>query len=67
MVLAGHVHGGQVRIPIKGALIVPSKFGTKFACGEFDDTGNKMIVTKGLGTSIMNVRFLTLPEIVVIE
>lgn len=67
LVLAGHVHGGQVRIPFIGSLIVPSEYGTKFACGKFKETQNTMIVTKGLGTSILNVRFLTLPEIVVLE
>ena len=67
LILAGHVHGGQVRIPFKGALIVPSKFGTKFASGSFKETQNEMIVSKGLGTSILNVRFLTFPEIIVFE
>lgn len=67
LILAGHVHGGQVRIPFKGALIVPSKFGKRFACGDYNETGNRMIVTKGLGTSILNIRFNTIPEIVVIE
>ena len=65
LILAGHVHGGQVRLP--KAIIVPSKYGTKFACGDFNETGNRMIVTKGLGTSILTVRFLTLPEIIVIN
>ena len=66
LILAGHVHGGQVRLFGK-ALIVPSQFGTKFACGDFKETQNRMIVTKGLGTSILNVRFGTIPEIVVLE
>lgn len=66
LILAGHVHGGQVRLFGK-ALIVPSEFGTKFACGDYKETQNRMIVTKGLGTSILNVRFGTLPEIVVLE
>ena len=67
LILAGHVHGGQVRVPFLGALICPSKYGTKFSCGEFRETNNRMIVTKGLGTSILNVRFCDIPEIVVIE
>ena len=67
LILAGHVHGGQVRIPFFGALICPSELGTKFACGDFNETQNRMIVTKGLGTSILNVRFCDIPEIVVIE
>ena len=67
LILAGHVHGGQVRVPFFGALICPSKYGTKFSCGDFRETQNRMIVTKGLGTSILNVRFCDIPEIVVIE
>ena len=67
LILAGHVHGGQVRIPFVGALICPSKYGTKFSKGDFKETNNRMIVTKGLGTSILTVRFCDIPEIVVIE
>lgn len=67
LILAGHVHGGQVRVPFLGALICPSKFGTKFSCGDFHETNNRMIVTRGLGTSLLNVRFCDIPEIVVIE
>ena len=66
LILAGHVHGGQVRFFGK-SFIVPSQYGDRFACGEYKETQNRMIVTKGLGTSILNVRFMTLPEIVVIE
>ena len=65
LILAGHVHGGQVRLP--KAIIVPSKYGTKFACGDFNETGNRMIVTKGLGTSILPLRFNAVPEIIVIN
>ena len=67
LILAGHVHGGQVRIPFLGALICPSKYGTKISGGDYNDTHNRMIVTRGLGTSILNVRFCNIPEIVVIE
>lgn len=67
LILAGHVHGGQVRLPFYGALLVPSKYGNKFACGEFNETKNRMIVTKGLGTSILGVRFNAVPEIVILE
>ena len=67
LILAGHVHGGQVRIPFVGALICPSIYGTKFASGDFKETQNRMIVTRGLGTSILTVRFNNIPEIVVLE
>lgn len=67
LILAGHVHGGQVRLPFLGALICPSIYGTKFSSGDFQETKNRMIVTKGLGTSILTVRFNDIPEIVVLE
>lgn len=67
LILAGHVHGGQVKLPFFGALIVPSKYGTKFACGLFKETQNTMIVSSGLGTSLMSMRFNNIPEVVVIE
>lgn len=67
LILAGHVHGGQVRIPFFGAIICPSKYGTKFSCGDIQETQNRMIVTKGLGCSILNVRFCDIPEIVLLE
>ena len=67
LVLAGHLHGGQVRLPLHGPLVVPSKFGTKYASGFFDENGKKLIVTKGLGTSILPLRFHCMPEIIVIE
>ena len=67
LILAGHVHGGQVRIPLIGALICPSIYGTKFASGDFKETQNRMIVTRGLGTSILTMRFNDIPEIVILE
>ena len=67
LILAGHVHGGQVRIPFLGALICPSKYGTRFSCGDINLNGNRMIVTKGLGTSIISVRFCDAPEIILLE
>ncbi len=67
LTLAGHTHGGQVVLPFIGPLIVPSKFGAKYASGYFDEQGRKMIVTKGIGTSILPLRFNCNPEIIVIE
>ena len=67
LILAGHVHGGQVRLPFVGALICPSIYGTKFSSGDFRETQNRMIVTRGLGTSILSMRFNNIPEIVVLE
>lgn len=65
LVLAGHTHGGQ--IVLHKPIVIPSKFGDKYAYGLYDINGIKMFVSKGLGTSILPLRFNCLPEIVVIE
>ncbi len=67
LTLSGHVHGGQVRLPFIGALVVPSKYGDRYSQGLIEKNGKKMIVTRGIGNSILNVRFNCVPEIVVIE
>lgn len=67
LVLAGHNHGGQVNIPFIGPLFVPSKSGKKYLYGYFNDGFKKMFVTKGLGTSILPIRFNCIPEIVIIR
>lgn len=67
LTLAGHVHGGQVRIPFWGAILIPSKYGNRYSMGLIEETGRKIIVTKGIGTSILPVRFNCPPEIVVID
>lgn len=65
LTLAGHTHGGQV--VLHKPLTVPSKYGTKYAYGLFEENGKKMFVSRGLGTSILPLRFNCFPEIVVIE
>ena len=67
LAVAGHNHGGQVCIPILGPLFLPAKTGKKYAYGFFDDGFKKMIVTRGIGTSIIHARFNCAPEVVVIE
>jgi len=67
LTLAGHTHGGQIKLPIIGALIIPSIYRNRFASGYIEENGRKMIVTKGIGTSILPVRINCIPEIVVIE
>ena len=68
LTLAGHLHGGQVDLPLIGKLVVPSKFGKKFVEGNgfIKEDGKMLYTSKGLGTSILPVRFRCAPEIVVI-
>ncbi|HEX8198455.1 MAG TPA: metallophosphoesterase [Pyrinomonadaceae bacterium] len=66
LVLAGHTHGGQVRLPLIGSIIVPSSYGQRYALGHVVENGIDMFVTTGIGTSILPVRFGVPPEISVL-
>jgi len=66
LTLAGHTHGGQVRLPIVGALIVPSRFGQRFAAGHVVEGGRHLFVATGVGTSILPVRFRVPPAVTVV-
>jgi len=66
LTLAGHTHGGQVNLPLIGRPIVPSKFGQRFAYGLIEEKGKKLLVTGGIGTSIVPLRFRVKPEIVIL-
>lgn len=58
LTLSGHTHGGQVVIPFIGALIVPSSYGKKYANGLITEHNKKILITKGLGTTIFPIRFI---------
>ncbi len=66
LTFAGHTHGGQVYLPIFGRLIVPSRYGQRYAIGHIVEHGRHMFVSPGLGTSILPVRFLVPPEVSVV-
>jgi uncharacterized protein len=66
LILAGHSHGGQVRLPLFGALIVPFNVG-RYELGMFDTKGGPLFVNAGIGTFHFHVRFLCRPEIAVFE
>ena len=66
LTLCGHTHGGQVRL-LGYSPIVPSAFGNRFAYGHIVEENRHMIVSGGLGCSILPVRFGVPPELVVVE
>ena len=63
LTLCGHTHGGQVRI-LGYSPRVPSRYGNRYAYGRISEGGRDLIVSGGLGTSILPVRFGVPPEIV---
>ncbi len=66
LTLAAHTHGGQVNLPVLGRLIVPSRFGERYAYGLIEEAGRRLYVTSGIGTAIIPVRFRVPPEFAVI-
>jgi predicted MPP superfamily phosphohydrolase len=64
---AGHTHGGQVRLPVVGTLIVPSDFDSRFVQGHIIESGKHMFVSSGIGTSVAPIRFCVPPEISVVK
>ena len=66
LVLAGHTHGGLVRLPGFGALISTTKLGRRYDAGLFDFQGIPLYITAGVGPSVVPVRFFDPPEIVLL-
>jgi uncharacterized protein len=66
LMLCGHTHGGQVRLPIVGTPMVPSGFGQKYANGLVVEKNINLFITPGIGTSLIPVRFGVPPEISVL-
>lgn len=65
-ILAGHSHGGQVRLPFYGALIVPYNVG-RYELGRFESPAGPLYVGAGVGWFYLNWRFCCRPEITLIE
>ncbi|MEM9100340.1 MAG: metallophosphoesterase [Pseudomonadota bacterium] len=64
--LCGHTHGGQVRL-FGWSPIVPSSYGQRFAYGPVEEDGHSLVISGGLGCSILPVRFGMPPEITVVN
>ncbi|WP_114954535.1 metallophosphoesterase [Sphingosinicella terrae] len=62
LMLAGHTHCGQIRLPLYGAISTMSDHGERYACGRVDERDNSLIVTSGVGTSIMPLRLGAPPD-----
>lgn len=68
LVLSGHAHGGQFRLPFVGGIVAPDQgFLPKYTAGEYYMNGTEMIVSRGLGNSVIPVRLFNFPEIVCVE
>ena len=68
LVFSGHAHGGQFRIPFVGGIVAPNQgFFPEYDAGVFTQDPMSMVVSRGLGPSIIPLRINNRPEIVVAE
>lgn len=68
LTLSGHFHGGTVRLPFLGGLMTPQlQFFLPWCAGTFEEDGHHMIVSRGLGTHSVNIRFNNKPQVVAVK
>lgn len=67
LVLSGHAHGGQVRLPFIGGVAAPGQgLFPKYDAGEYSENNTTMIVSRGIGNSVVPVRINNRPEVVIV-
>ena len=67
LVFSGHAHGGQFRLPFLGGLVAPNQgFFPKYTSGIYKSKETSMVVSRGLGNSIIPIRIFNRPEIVIV-
>lgn len=68
LVLSGHAHGGQFRLPFIGGVIAPNQgFFPQYDGGIYSENNTTMIVSRGIGNSVIPIRINNRPELVYIE
>jgi len=68
LVLSGHAHGGQFRIPFLGGVYAPDQgFFPEYTTGIYTEENTNMVVSRGLGNSVIPVRFNNRPELIFLE
>lgn len=67
LIFSGHAHGGQFRLPFIGGLVAPDQgFFPKLTEGVHTSNNTSMIISRGLGNSIIPLRIFNRPELIVV-
>ena len=68
LVLSGHAHGGQFRLPFLGGVFAPAQGAfPEYDSGMYTDGKTNMVVSRGIGNSLIPIRINNCPEIVIID
>lgn len=68
LVLPGHAHGGQFRLPFVGGIYAPHQgFFPEYDSGVYRDGEFALVVSRGVGNSVFPIRFNNMPEVVLVE
>lgn len=68
LVLSGHAHGGQIRLPFIGGLVAPNQgVLPTYTADLYEKQNTSMVVSRGLGNSIIPQRIFNRPELVVVQ
>ena len=68
LVLSGHAHGGQFRLPFIGGVVAPNQgLFPEYDAGIYTDGNTNMLVSRGVGNSILPFRINNRPEVILIE
>ena len=66
LLLCGHTHGGQIRFPVIGPVVAPSRYGARYASGVFSKGETLMHVSRGI-SGVHPYRWGCLPEVSILE
>ncbi len=67
LIFSGHAHGGQFRLPFVGGLVAPDQgLFPKYTSGLYKENKSTLVVSRGLGNSIIPIRIFNRPEVVVV-
>jgi predicted MPP superfamily phosphohydrolase len=65
LVFGGHTHGGQIRLPFLKPVYLPNGSGS-YVAGWYEKSNSKMYVSRGIGNSLIEARFLCRPELAIL-
>lgn len=68
LILSGHAHGGQIRIPFIGGIVAPNQgWFPEFDAGIYTEGNTNMVVSRGVGNSLFPFRINNRPEVILVE